>query len=50
MSFVEKRNYTPEINIEYVDPMGRLLSQKEVSCEIIVMFPSLSDIYIYIYI
>ena len=39
MSFVEKRNYTPDINIEYVDPMGRLLSQKEVSCEI----------YIYIY-
>ena len=28
--FAEKSDYTPDVNIEYVDNMGRLLTPKEV--------------------
>ena len=31
MPFAEKSGYTPDINIEYVDYMGRLLTPKEVN-------------------
>lgn len=30
MAFVEKKDYVPEVNIEYVDDHGRLLTAKEV--------------------
>ena len=29
-SFVEKKGYTPDVHIEYVDDHGRLLNTKEV--------------------
>ena len=30
MAFAEKKDYVPEVNIEYVDDHGRLLTAKEV--------------------
>ena len=30
MPFAEKSGYTPDVNIEYVDTLGRLLTPKEV--------------------
>ena len=32
MPFAEKSGYIPDVNIEYVDDMGRLLTPKEVQC------------------
>ena len=41
MAFPEKKNYTPEVNIEYVDNLGRLLPPKEVLVKAVLVLPSI---------